>query len=113
MECSTGSTARKSVRENGGGWVHSLQGKTAQTNAKISSSSISSAVAIERSDMFFVFTVERATTEIKCWQWKFIRETFQQSGWWRIGKAVQFSSETRSESQSIGAVLAQPIQLAT
>ena len=55
--------------------AHGLQGKTAQSNAESRSSNISSAIAMERNNVFFVFTVERTiTTEIKCWQWKFIRE---------------------------------------
>lgn len=49
--------------------IHRLQGKTAQSNAESRFSSISSAIAMERNNVFFVFIVERTTTtEIKCWQ---------------------------------------------
>lgn len=55
--------------------VYGLQGKSAQSNAKSRSSKSSSATAMRRNNRFFVFTVEgTTTTEIKYWQWKFIRQ---------------------------------------
>lgn len=55
--------------------VYGLQGKSAQSSAETRSSNTSSATAMERNNEFFVFTVEETTTtEIKYWQWKFIRE---------------------------------------
>lgn len=55
--------------------VYGLQGKSAQCSAESRSSNTSSDTAMERKNGFFVFTVEGSTaTEIKYWQWKFIRE---------------------------------------
>lgn len=55
--------------------VYGLQGKSAQFSAESRSSNTSSVTAMEKNNGFFVFMVEgTTTTEIKYWQWKFIRE---------------------------------------